>query len=301
MSVATVGRLPRSLVDPRTSKVLPWWDTLSALALIFTCAVTPFEVAFLESAKSANEPLFIVNRVVDTIFACDILLQFNLMVEITSESMSHGNRWIVKPRSIAVHYLSGWFAIDLLSTASAAFDYFGIIAEVAPSGDHLNRLRIFRIVRTLRLIKLFRLLRASRVSRRWSTRHAINYSVLALVTALFKIVVLAHWVACAWGLQAYLQGQLARTWLGANNYCVIEGSNTTVAVIREALAINDDSQLTRVLSTYEHSYVCLEPIRLYAAALYYAVATITSIGYGECALSEWSVKAQGCTCTVAAA
>jgi hypothetical protein len=49
-------------IDPRKSKVMGYWDSVTGLALIFTALVTPFEVAFLEAAESATEPMFIVNR-----------------------------------------------------------------------------------------------------------------------------------------------------------------------------------------------------------------------------------------------
>ena len=49
-------------IDPRKSKVMGYWDAITGLALIFTALVTPFEVAFLEAAESAGEPMFIVNR-----------------------------------------------------------------------------------------------------------------------------------------------------------------------------------------------------------------------------------------------
>jgi len=41
------------------------WDSVTALALIFTAMVTPFEVGFLPSAESALEALFLINRLLD--------------------------------------------------------------------------------------------------------------------------------------------------------------------------------------------------------------------------------------------
>ena len=54
-------------------------DMTSALALIFTVLVTPFEVAFLEPAHAWNDPLFLTNRAVDVFFIIELLLQFFLM------------------------------------------------------------------------------------------------------------------------------------------------------------------------------------------------------------------------------
>ena len=50
-----------------------YWDGLTSIALLFTATVTPYEVALLQPVF---DPLFIVNRVVDGIFAIDVLVQF---------------------------------------------------------------------------------------------------------------------------------------------------------------------------------------------------------------------------------
>ena len=64
------------------------WDGLTATALIFTATVTPFEVAFLETAESTNDALFVINRLLDVIFTLDMLSQFFLMYKIGEEGAS---------------------------------------------------------------------------------------------------------------------------------------------------------------------------------------------------------------------
>ena len=63
------------VVDPRNSQLVGRWDLSVAVALIFTAIVTPVEVGFLEPSRFANEPLFILNRIVDFFFAGDLVLQ----------------------------------------------------------------------------------------------------------------------------------------------------------------------------------------------------------------------------------
>ena len=46
------------------------------LALVFTAVVTPVEVAFIAPPETADEPLFIINRLVDLAFLIDLVLQF---------------------------------------------------------------------------------------------------------------------------------------------------------------------------------------------------------------------------------
>ena len=108
-----IKRKPRLQIDPRTSKYMSYWDSCTALALIFTALVTPFEVSFLEPATSALEPLFIVNRVVDAVFIIDMVLTFMLVYQ--EAGGAEGTRWVEDPWRIAKHYLCGSFAVDLIS------------------------------------------------------------------------------------------------------------------------------------------------------------------------------------------
>lgn len=49
---------------------------MTAVALLFTAAITPFEVAFLGEAESPSDWLWILNRLVDIVFLGDIFLNF---------------------------------------------------------------------------------------------------------------------------------------------------------------------------------------------------------------------------------
>ena len=75
-----------------------------------------------------------------------------------------------------MHYLRGWFCLDALSIAVAAFDIIPVASPASSSSssstsgdgaeDSLQSLRSLRMMRVLRLIKLIRLLRASRLFQR---------------------------------------------------------------------------------------------------------------------------------------
>ena len=67
-------RLKWYILDPQSTQV-QIWDGFTALALIYTALVTPFEVGFLGAPTSALEPLFVVNRLIDAIFLFDMCLQ----------------------------------------------------------------------------------------------------------------------------------------------------------------------------------------------------------------------------------
>ena len=73
---------PWFVLDPRSSRFIPIWDAVTAFALIFTIIVTPYEVGFVPGEySSAVDTLFVLNRIVDSIFFVDMMLQFVIMYQ----------------------------------------------------------------------------------------------------------------------------------------------------------------------------------------------------------------------------
>jgi len=112
------------VVDPRTSRMMGFWDAATTICLVFTALVTPLEVGFFGGATSGSDPLFLVNRLVDLIFAIDLVLNFSLMYSI--KTPKDGVKWIDDHKLIAIHYASGWFIPDLLSVVVVAFDIMAL-------------------------------------------------------------------------------------------------------------------------------------------------------------------------------
>jgi hypothetical protein len=84
------------------------WDATVTLALVFTGLFTPFEVAFVEGKCThptfVVDPLFALNRMVDLIFLCDMVLQFFLMREVETPQ---GTMMIKEHKLLAQYYLAG--------------------------------------------------------------------------------------------------------------------------------------------------------------------------------------------------
>ena len=128
------NRIPWYIIDPRASKLMVHWDATTAVALIFTALVTPWEVSFLSRSPTS---LFVINRVVDLIFCIDVGLQFVIMFPAmyASDGAAAGRRWVSDPAKIARRYIGGWFTFDVLSIAPAIFD---IQAFVLDRTDHAS-------------------------------------------------------------------------------------------------------------------------------------------------------------------
>lgn len=142
------------------------WDSVTGSALLFTMLFTPYEVALL---KTKFDLLFILNRVIDLVFAMDIYLCFFTAFR---SSPRNGNKLITDLRLIRRRYLSSWFVIDFASTVP--LDVLSLFYETAAG------LKAMRLIRLLRLLKLARVIKASRIVQRFEARLSISYSYLSL-------------------------------------------------------------------------------------------------------------------------
>ncbi|KAL1525371.1 hypothetical protein AB1Y20_020231 [Prymnesium parvum] len=232
---------PCCIIDPRTNRWLKGFDLVASLALVYVAIVTPVEVAFVP-LSATPDALFFVNRLTDGIFIMDCVLQ----------SEKHKGIWVHDPKEIARNYISTWFGLDLFSIL------ISLVIDVMTLGDTTDiaaQMKGLRILRTLRLIKMLKLLNSLRVWKRLQMDHEINYGLISIIAAVAKVVLFSHWCACVWGLQATIREDLSITWLGKDFACT-PGEEP--------------------LACFEGDY--LLP---YLRALYFAVATISSIGYGD--------------------
>jgi len=289
------------VIDPRKSRCMPYWDCLTALALLYTAVFTPVEVALFKTPTSPDG-LFWFNRVIDLIFLVDIVIQFLLAYE----SDHQAGAWEVRLPVIARGYLSTWFVLDSASVLVSLVDVLDVTVDLRSTSGSFSpaKLKILRIFRVLRLLKLARLYRGSAVFARLEMRMTIDYGLLAIGTSLGQTLAAAHWAACIWALQAAWAQDVGETWIGAlglacrksidghvqgcpnvdvrtptqcerdGYYGMINGSDST-GVSLEMIDLVADLEGA---DAWPH---CLPVGKVYLSALYFAVYTITSIGYGD--------------------
>lgn len=133
------------------------WDAISSIALLTTCFLTPFNLAFSNEVDMINWYLWL-NYSIDIIFAIDIIVIFNSALQTDFE--------IIDQRcKLAELYVKGWFLIDLLSIFPFELMVLGDgdggdVDAGTSAGENANSfVRMTRISKLYKLVKITKLIR----------------------------------------------------------------------------------------------------------------------------------------------
>lgn len=263
------------------------WDTGMVFVIIATVMLTPFQLAFVPEERCVNvwgDALEIVSISLDGLLLLDCVVTFRTAVYI-------GNELSMDRRKIAVRYLKGWFALDFL--ASIPFNHIIYYMDGGCRGENNRKtlgdfvilFKIVKVLKTVRLLRIFRLMKLMKTMDQWSSNPNSGASdYIRFGRLLIFISVLAHLAACALMYLAHVErpnvlDSRRRNW------------------VTEWTATKCFSPLNRNFD--DSSSQCAEPstMRLYMAALYFSVTTLTTVGYGDIAPFStqemaWSIVVQ---------
>lgn len=159
-------------------------------------------------------------------------------------------------RKIFIRYVRGFFFVDLISI---------IPFHELQAGGGLKALKLLRL---LRLFKLLRILRSGRILKRLEDSISVDYNVLTLCKFIIGTLTIAHWLACMWQLLARVVGK-KDDWVINYFSNFIDGD--LFATCHAATDFNNELRACLNIS----------PWATYIASLYWALVTMSTIGYGD--------------------
>lgn len=169
------------------------WDIWITVVLLITCIILPLRIAFTKPQENdfTAHVWLTVNSLFDLSFLIDMVIIFN-------SAYYDYDVLIVDDRAqIAKRYLTGWFAIDLVSIIP--FDI--LFSELSLNG--LIRFakigKLNKLIKITRLIKLFKILKEQKRIFKLLTEHLkLGIGFERLVFFFIMSFLAIHIVTCLW-------------------------------------------------------------------------------------------------------
>ena len=212
-----------AILHPRSTVRVAWAGFVLVL-LVYSAIAVPFHAVFGQLFDGDGSPIFLV--LIDACFLLELAIEFRTAI------VRQGTT-IQEPGRVARHYVRHRLAWDL--ACNLPYD----LAALAVMGPSFT----WGAVAFVHLPRLFRARRVLSYLRHLWARLPIHPSLLRLASLLLWMLLLNHWIGCAW------------FWVGAR-----EGKGSWI----EAQGLADAPVRTR-----------------YVRSIYWSMTTIATVGYGD--------------------
>lgn len=219
------------------------WDAILSFALIYSCIISPYALAFNHTHKCNYWCGF--DLITDSILILNICINFNTAVYNWDKAL------ITNHKDIAAHYLKTSFIFDLAS--ALPYEIMSLDDSDSPENMHFISIilrlfynkKMYMITRFFRLFKFISNIKLCGLMKKIQDYLMITHNTMKLIRTLIKILVSVHIMACFWVIAAKVSEIKLDTW-----------------IIR--YSPKSDGQEN-----------------IYLLALYYSMTTLATVGYGD--------------------
>jgi len=225
------------------------WDVMILFMLLYTTFSVPYLLAFGEwspgSLMVRGEPDHAEwGPLAIFHLLLDVIFCLDIVVTFCTAYTARGV-YVTNMRHISANYLRTWFFIDFMG--SVPFDKIFAAMVIEKDAQTRDVLQGLRMVRILKAVRAFRFLNKLANLEQRDT-YGIFRGFVSVFRAVFVMVFVAHFLACAFFMS--IDPSSSRNWMAAYEPILLD--------------------------YFQHG-----PHERYVAAFYWAVTTISTIGYGD--------------------
>ena len=204
-------KTPLLVIHPEW-KIKKLWNFILALGLLYTAAVLPFVMAFIETKEF--DSWFYISLILDLLFMMDFV------VNCSTAYYNNESILVTSRKEILKNYLKGWLIFDMLASVPFTLIEISNDSSQQNSKSLIRIIKLPRIYRLLRISKLFKVVSQSRYGFFEQIRDYLNFkhSSMKLLTSSAIVITCIHISGCFWYYIARINDFDETTWVYRLNY-----------------------------------------------------------------------------------